>query len=38
MAAGHIEYTINAGRLATGVYNVVFSSKDARVVRRLIVK
>ena len=38
MAAGHIEYTINAGRLATGVYNVVFSSKVARVVRRLIVK
>lgn len=38
MAAGHIEYTINAGKLASGVYNVVFSSKDARVVRRLIVK
>ncbi|MBR1550620.1 MAG: agmatine deiminase family protein [Bacteroidales bacterium] len=38
MAAGHIEYTINAGRLASGVYNVVFSNKDARVVRRLIVK
>lgn len=38
MAAGHIEYTINAGKLASGVYNVVFSNKDARVVRRLIVK
>ena len=38
MAAGNIIYTINAGRLASGVYNVVFSSKESRVVRRLIVK
>lgn len=38
MAAGHIVYTINAGRLASGVYNVVFSNKESRIVRRLIVK
>lgn len=38
MAAGNIVYTINAGRLASGVYNVVFSNKESRIVRRLIVK
>ena len=38
MAAGYIVYTINAGRLASGVYNVVFSNKESRIVRRLIVK
>ena len=37
-AAGQIVYTINASRLAAGVYNVVFSNNDTRVVRRLIVK
>ena len=37
-AAGHIDYTIQASRLASGVYNVVFSNGDSRIVRRLIVK
>lgn len=37
-AAGQIIYTINASRLATGIYHVVFSNNDTRVVRRLIVK
>lgn len=37
-AAGQIVYTINASRLASGIYNVVFSNGDCRVVRRLIVK
>lgn len=36
--AGQIVYTINASRLASGVYNVVFSNDDSRIVRRLIVK
>ena len=37
-AAGQIVYTINASRLATGVYNVVFSNGTSKVVRRLVVK
>ena len=37
-ASGQIEYTISTARLASGVYNVVFSNNDSRVVRRLIVK
>lgn len=37
-ADGEIIYTIYAGRLATGIYNVVFSNGKGRVVRRLIVK
>ncbi len=37
-AAGQIVYTINASRLATGVYNVVFSNNSQKIVRRLIVK
>lgn len=37
-AAGQIEYTLDAKRLAAGIYNVVFSNGDKRVVRRLIVK
>lgn len=37
-AAGQIIYTINASRLATGIYNVVFSNDENKVVRRLIVK
>ena len=37
-AAGHIQYTIHANRLAAGVYLVVFSNKESRIVRRLIVK
>lgn len=36
--AGQIVYTINASRLATGIYNIVFSNGDTRIVRRLIVK
>lgn len=36
--AGQIVYTINASRLATGVYNVVFSNGTSKVVRRLVVK
>lgn len=37
-AAGNIVYTINASKLAKGIYNVVFSSKNANIVRRLIVE
>jgi len=37
-AAGQIIYTVNASRLAAGIYNVVFSDNGTRVVRRLIVK
>lgn len=37
-ASGKVLYTVDAARLATGVYNVVFSNSDSRVVRRLIVK
>ena len=37
-AAGQIVYTINASRLAAGIYNVVFIGNDSKVVRRLIVK
>lgn len=38
VAAGQIVYTINASRLASGVYNVVFSGNNSRIVRRIIVK
>ncbi len=38
MVGGQIVYTINANRLATGTYHVVFSSKAGQVSRRLIVK
>ena len=37
-AAGQVVFTINASRLAAGVYHVIFSSNDNRVVRQLIVK
>ena len=37
-ANGQVLYTVDASRLAAGVYNVVFSNNDAKVVRRLIVK
>ena len=36
--AGLIRYTINTQKLASGIYNVVFSSKSQRIVRRLVVK
>ena len=38
MMDGQIVYTVNAHRLATGTYHVVFSSKNGQVTRRLIVK
>lgn len=37
-AAGQIVFTINTSRLVTGVYNIVFSNGNSRIVRRLIVK
>lgn len=37
-AYGQVLYTVDAARLAAGVYNVVFSNSESRVVRRLIVK
>ena len=37
-SAGKVLYTVDAARLAAGVYNVVFSNSDTKVVRRLIVK
>ena len=37
-SAGKVMYTVDASRLAAGVYNVVFSNNDTQVVRRLIVK
>lgn len=37
-AAGQIVYTIQTGRLASGVYTVVFADGTSRVARRLIVK
>ena len=37
-SAGQIVFTINTNRLASGVYNVVFSGNGNRIVRRLIVK
>ena len=37
-STGKVLYTVDASRLAAGVYNVVFSNSDTRVVRRLIVK
>ena len=37
-ASGQVLYTVDAARLAAGVYNVVFSNSESRVVRRLIVK
>lgn len=35
---GRIAYTINAQRLATGTYHVVFGQGGKQVVRRLIVQ
>jgi hypothetical protein len=37
-SAGSIRFTIDAGRLPKGIYNVVFQSKEQRIVRRLLVK
>jgi agmatine/peptidylarginine deiminase len=37
-SAGKVMYTVDASRLAAGVYNVVFSNRDYKVVRRLVVK
>ena len=37
-AAGSIVYTVNASKLAKGIYNVVFSSRNGNIVRRLIVE
>lgn len=37
-AAGNIVYTINASKLSKGIYNVVFSSRNGNIVRRLIVE
>jgi hypothetical protein len=36
--AGSIVFTVNTGKLASGLYNVVFSSGSAQVLRRLVVK
>lgn len=36
--SGSIVYTINAQRLAKGIYNVVFSSKTGKIVRKLVVE
>ena len=36
--AGSIVFTVNTGKLASGLYNVVFSGNGTQVVRRLIVK
>ncbi|MBP5548531.1 MAG: agmatine deiminase family protein [Bacteroidales bacterium] len=38
MSAGNIVFTIDASRLAQGIYHVVFQSKEQRIVRRLVVK
>ena len=37
-AAGSITFTIEAGKLAKGIYNVVFTNHDNRIVRRLVVE
>ena len=37
-AAGSIVYTVNASRLATGIYTVVFEGNGQRIARRLVVK
>lgn len=37
-ASGDIIYTVNTGKLSSGVYNVVFQNKNERIVRRLVVK
>ena len=37
-AAGRIVYTINTQRLASGIYHVVFQSRNERVARKLVVK
>ena len=37
-AAGSIVYTINASRLASGIYTVVFDGKEQRIARKLIVQ
>ncbi len=36
--AGQIVYSINTSRLASGIYNVVFSKGNQKVVRKLVVK
>ena len=36
--AGQIVYSINTSRLASGIYNVVFSNGSQKVVRKLVVK
>ena len=36
--AGQIVYTINASLLPSGIYHVVFSNNDSKIVRKLIVK
>ena len=36
--AGSIVFTVNTGKLASGLYNVVFSSGSTQVLRRLVVK
>ena len=37
-AEGTIVYSVNADRMASGQYTVVFSNSNERVVRKLIVK
>ena len=37
-AAGKVVYTVDAARLAAGVYHVVFTNGDSRVTRKLVVK
>ncbi len=37
-AQGDIVYTVNTGKLGSGIYNVVFQNKNERVIRRLVVK
>ncbi len=37
-AAGKVVYTVDAARLAAGVYHVVFTNSEVRVTRKLIVK
>ena len=37
-AQGEIVFNIETGKLANGIYNVVFQNRDERIVRRLVVK
>ena len=37
-AQGDIVFNIETGKLANGIYNVVFQNRDERIVRRLVVK